>query len=192
MATVTGGNVIEDVSPLAGLTDLTRLLLPDNRVEDISPLAGLTGLQELNLDDNRVADIAALEDLTNLDALHLAYNEIADISPLANNAGLDDGDLVDVRSNPLTDESFETAVPALVARGFRVEVSARPRFELVHNDSAVVLRVTENTIIRSLLSRGERPDLSISFATRRVVAAPSSSLDVMASSINEFIMYRSR
>ena len=136
-------NDIEDISPLGGLTALARLMLQDNRVEDISPLAGLTRLEELNLDRNRVVDIAVVENLTSLDVLHLAYNKIADLKPLVNNAGLAAGDLVDVRGNPLSEESSATAVPELVARGVRVEVKSA-RLELVHDDRVVVLQVDEN------------------------------------------------
>ena len=145
-------NDIEDISPLADVTALTRLLLADNGIEDISPLARLTRLEELNLDRNRVVDIGALENLTNLDALHLAYNRIADIKALGNNPGLVDGDFLDLRGNPLGDESLGMVVPALVGRGVRVEVSARPRLALVHDDSVVVLRVEEDIRTQTLFN----------------------------------------
>ena len=146
------GNGIEDLSPLAGLSALKTLLLQDNRIEDITPLAGLTGLVSLNLNRNRVVDITALEDLTSLDVLYLAYNRIADLEPLANNVGLDDGDLVDVRGNPLSDESFATLVQTLVARGVSVQVTPRPRFDLVYDDSVVIMRVDEDIATQTLFS----------------------------------------
>ena len=95
-------------------------------------------------------DIAALENLTNLSELHLAYNRIADLTPLAKNMGLDKGALIDVRGNPLTDESFEVVIPALAARGVRVLNSAPPRLEFVHDDSVMVLRVGENLATQTL------------------------------------------
>jgi internalin A len=38
------GNEITDISPLAGLTNLTEINLGYNGITDISPLAGLTNL----------------------------------------------------------------------------------------------------------------------------------------------------
>ena len=40
-------NMITDLSPLSGLTNLKVLALNDNLITDISPLAGLTKLEEL-------------------------------------------------------------------------------------------------------------------------------------------------
>ena len=134
-------NEIEDISPLRHFTELWELWLRNNLIEDISPLAGLTHLNVLRLERNRVVDIAALEHLTNLDTLNLAYNRIADLSPLVNNPGLSDGDLVDVRGNPLSEESTATVVPTLVSRGVHVEAGTPARFELVHDDNVVVLHV---------------------------------------------------
>ena len=139
-----GGNEIEDVSPLAGLTSMARLSMPDNRIADISSLAGLTALEELDLDRNHVVDIAPLSHLTNLRELRLAFNRIADLAPLADNAGLGDGDVVDVRGNPLNAASVATAVSALLTRGVRVQTSARPRLADVHDDSVIVLHVGED------------------------------------------------
>ena len=143
-------NNVADLPPLTRLTALGWLELQGNDVEDVSPLAGLTELVILNLNHNRVVDIAALENLTNLSELHLAYNRIADLTPLAKNMGLDKGALIDVRGNPLTDESLEVVIPALAARGVRVLNSAPPRLEFVHDDSVMVLRVGENLATQTL------------------------------------------
>ena len=43
------GNLISDLSPLAGLTNLTELSLYYNNISDLSPLAGLTNLTSLEL-----------------------------------------------------------------------------------------------------------------------------------------------
>ena len=167
-------NRLSDLSPLAGLSALTRLSLASNdlhdigslselkalrelvlaynHIEDISPLAGLTHLNVLRLERNRVVDIAALEHLTNLDTLNLAFNRIADLSPLVNNPGLNDGDLVDVRGNPLSEESTATVVPTLVSRGVRVEAGTPARFELVHDDNVVVLHVEADLAKQDLYS----------------------------------------
>ena len=118
------GNRISDVSALAGLTMLTTLNLGGNRISDISALEGLTALTRLDLGDNNLADISALVELTGLTWLNLAGNGISDISTLVANAGLDAGDEVDLRGNPLDAAALETHIPALTARGVTVRFDA--------------------------------------------------------------------
>ena len=137
------GNEIGDLSPLAGVTNLTSLGLGDNQISDISPLADLTGLTWLGLGWNQIDDLSPLADLTNLTTLILADNQISDISPLAgltgltslslhsnqisdisvlvDNTGLGDGDTVDLRYNPLSEQSINEYIPTLEARGVTVD-----------------------------------------------------------------------
>ena len=82
-------NAISDISPLANLTNLTRLNLAGNAISDILPLANLTSLERLWLFDNAISNISALEGLTNLTRLNLRENSISDISPLANLTSLE-------------------------------------------------------------------------------------------------------
>ena len=81
--TLNNSNSISDISPLAGLTNLTDLSLERNEISDISPLAGLTNLTVLDLERNSISDISPLARLTNLTELYLSYNSISDISPLS-------------------------------------------------------------------------------------------------------------
>ena len=77
-------NSVSDLSPLAGLTNLTWLRLRNNSISDISDLAGLTNLTWLNLGGNlMISDISAFTGLTNLTSLYLYGNSISDISDLA-------------------------------------------------------------------------------------------------------------
>ena len=76
-------NLVSDLSPLAGLTNLTELLLDDNNITDISPLSGLTNLTNLGLSINNITNILPLVDLTNLEVLGLWRNSVSDLSPLA-------------------------------------------------------------------------------------------------------------
>ena len=69
---------ITDVTPLAGLTDLTTLGLGLNQITDIKPLAGLINLKTLWLSDNQIADVMPLASLTKLRTLYLARNPIPD------------------------------------------------------------------------------------------------------------------
>ncbi|MCY4552617.1 MAG: leucine-rich repeat domain-containing protein, partial [Candidatus Poribacteria bacterium] len=72
-----------DIAALAGLTNLTRLSVSDNRdLSNISALSGLTNLKWLKLRDCNISDISALSGLTNLKWVNLARNNISDFSPL--------------------------------------------------------------------------------------------------------------
>ena len=75
--------MVSDLSPLAGLTNLTDLGLRDNSISDISPVAGLTNLTSLSLNNNSISDISPVAGLTNLTSLSLSNNSISDISPVA-------------------------------------------------------------------------------------------------------------
>ena len=130
-------NEVVDVSALATLGNLEMLDLGHNRIRDLSPLAALTRLAMLDLDHNEVVDVSALATLGNLEMLDLSYNRIRDLSPLA---GLDvaAGGSVDVRGNPLSDESLAIVVPGLTSRGVVVESGVGARFKRVRNDVAVI------------------------------------------------------
>jgi internalin A len=62
---------ISDLSPLSGLTNLTKLTLID-----VSPLAELTNLSMLILSSNQITDVSSLARLTNLFGLFLEGNAI--------------------------------------------------------------------------------------------------------------------
>ena len=53
-------NQISDVTPLIGLTNVTKLSLYDNQITDASPLAAMTWLAELALGHNHISDISML------------------------------------------------------------------------------------------------------------------------------------
>ena len=122
-----GDNQITDISPLSGLSNLQNLWLPVNQIADISPLAGLSNLQRLLLGGNQITDISPLSGLTLIGErdkewwwetdLDLSNNNITDIQPLVDNPGMDNGDVVDLRGNPLSEESLNTLIPLLEARG---------------------------------------------------------------------------
>ena len=71
------------------------------KIQDVSPLAGLVNLTWLDLHGNKIVDITPLADLVNLETLWLAYNQIVDVSPLA---GLFDKlTRLDLRNNKIVD-----------------------------------------------------------------------------------------
>ena len=116
-------NSISNLSPLSGLTRLTRLDLEGNQIGDISPLANLTNLVILELGNNAISDISALSGLTNLFSVRLWDNHISDISPLVANSGFGQGEEVNVSENPLSQASIEIHIPALQSRGVEVHFS---------------------------------------------------------------------
>ena len=95
-------NAVKDLSPLAGLTQLTLLHLPGNSISDISAVAGLTNLTWLNLWGNSISDISPVVGLTKLTDLYLGDNNISDLSPLA---GLTNLTRLSLSYNSISDSS---------------------------------------------------------------------------------------
>jgi hypothetical protein len=105
-------NLIGDISPLANLTNLNILSLKNNTIHDISPLEFLT-LDKLYLDENQIVDISHIAGMTSLNTLSLAENFIGDIEPILQNAGIANGDVVNIASNPLNAMSYCVSIPEL-------------------------------------------------------------------------------
>ena len=122
------GNNISDVSALSGLTKLNRLYLSNNNISDISTLSGLIKLNTLNLSDNNISDVSALSGLTNLRWLWLRGNQISDVSALS---GLTQLTELDIRGNPLSYTSIHTHIPAMQARGVKVQFNKRAHPALI-------------------------------------------------------------
>ncbi len=114
-------NEISDISALASLTNLTTLNLRWNRISDISALASLTSLTELDLARNEISDISPLAGLTSLTELMLPQNQISDVSALVENAGLSEGDTINLAQNQLDEEAASAAIKQLEERGVKVE-----------------------------------------------------------------------
>lgn len=131
-------NQIREISPLSKLTMLKALALDDNHISDISALAKLKRLAVVYLENNRIKDISPLELLADIGErapmgrkikhrgrvftvhLGLSNNRITEISPLVRNSGIGQGDGVDLRGNPLSDDSINKLIPQLEQRGVRV------------------------------------------------------------------------
>ena len=134
------GNDVSDLSPISNLTNLTGLDLCANQASDISPLSALTQLRALYLDSNQVIDVTPISSLTKLGEVEYAWwamgwleeregtlihlglwrNEISDLSPLVENEGLSVGDGIDLRTNPLSEDSLNTYIPQIQGRGVNV------------------------------------------------------------------------
>ena len=115
-----GDNQIVDPTPLKQLTNLKRLSLGGNQIVDPTPLNQLTNLQGLFLHRNQIDDLTPLKQLTNLQELWLGDNQIEDLAPLVANAGLGEGDSVNLQNNPLSDQARNEQIPTLQARGVTV------------------------------------------------------------------------
>ena len=86
--TIVNSNSISDITPLSGLTKLTKLSLSSNNISDISSLSSLTNLTMLDLAYNSISGITPLSGLTKLAWLELSGNGISDITPLSGLTGL--------------------------------------------------------------------------------------------------------
>ena len=78
-----GGNKINNMVPLEGLTNLELLSLKSNRVVDVEPLARLSNLKALDLGRNQIQQLEPLQSLTKLTVLWASNNRITDVAPLA-------------------------------------------------------------------------------------------------------------
>lgn len=77
-------NQVKDLTPLAKLTKLDRLDLGRTQVADLAPLASLTKLTELQIDDTPVQDVSPLAGLVALETLSLKRTRVKDVSALKN------------------------------------------------------------------------------------------------------------
>jgi len=111
---------ISDISMLDNLTNLQSLSFISNQISDITALSGLTNLVQIYLGNNQISDVSALSGLLNLEYLNFYYNQITDILPLVNNNGIDSGDEINLKNNPLSATSINTYIPQLEARGVTV------------------------------------------------------------------------
>jgi hypothetical protein len=75
---------VEDLSPLASLRSLKRLIIGGARVRDLSPLASLTELTHLELPGNPLTSVEPLARLPNLEhlSLHQCF-DLESVRPLA-------------------------------------------------------------------------------------------------------------
>jgi len=114
-------NQITDISPLASLTNLTRLGLDGNYwIVDISPLANLSSLVSLSLGVTGISDLSPVANLTNLKYLYLYSNQISDISPLANLTSLTFLSLDDNQISDLSPVANLTSLTSLSLGGNQI------------------------------------------------------------------------
>ena len=93
---------LNDLTPLAGLTQLKYLYIRDNQSSDLTPLASLTQLEALDIANNQISDLTPLAGLTELRFLHMENNQIRSLAGLEN---LTELNAIYAAGNPLTDTS---------------------------------------------------------------------------------------
>ncbi len=96
------GSRINDLAPVAGLTNLRNLDLDGTLVHDLRPIAGLANLESLKLWRTRVDDLAPIERLANLKFLGLQATMVHDLAPIAGLTNLEDLNISGTRVTDLT------------------------------------------------------------------------------------------
>lgn len=110
-------NQVADLAPLAKMKKLDRLDLGRTQVKDLTPLAELTALTELQLDGTQVEDIKPLAQLTLLETLSIKGTRVKDLSPLD---GLKKLKSVDGRDTPADEDPMNFA--KLRGRGVKIVI----------------------------------------------------------------------
>lgn len=75
-------NKLSDLTPLTKMTQMDRLDLGRTAVHDIAPLGNMAALTELQLDDTQVTDLTPLGACKNLERLSIRNTPVVDVSPL--------------------------------------------------------------------------------------------------------------
>jgi internalin A len=97
-----GRGDLDDLTPLAGLTQLVTLRAALNRVSDLTPLTKMTKMDRLDVSHTAVHDISALANMTALTEIQLDDTQVMDLSPLAPLKALE---RVSIRNTPVVDLS---------------------------------------------------------------------------------------
>jgi internalin A len=109
-----------DINMISQMAQLEGLGLDRVGVSDFGALSSLVNLRSLYLSNNGITNISFLSGLTNLHGIGLDNNLISDMEPLVLNAGLGEGDTVNLIGNPLNSVSCAVNIPALESRGVNV------------------------------------------------------------------------
>jgi hypothetical protein len=113
---LTGGSM-DDLRPLAGLTELVELGISDSPVRDVSALARLTSIRTLQLVELPLEDIGPLSSCgQRIDWLWLMYDRISDLGPLVASHAIGPWTTVWLGDNPLDCSSQNQDLAALRQR----------------------------------------------------------------------------
>ena len=113
---------VDDPSLVWPIDGLEELRLYGRGITSLMGLQAAEGLKALFAASNRITQLGPLADLLHLNRLDLQNNRISDVSPLVSNSGISAGDWIVLDGNPLSQESLNNHVPALLARSVAVSV----------------------------------------------------------------------
>ncbi|UCD64952.1 MAG: fibronectin type III domain-containing protein [Candidatus Zixiibacteriota bacterium] len=109
-------------------TDLLVITSLSANYKEIADLTGLEyciNLDWLSMEGNSISDITPLAGLTKLDFVNLWGNSIVDICPFDEQETLGSGDELYPGENPLDDQSLNTCIPNLEAKGVIVDMTKK-------------------------------------------------------------------
>ena len=107
-----GKHHVQDLRPIANLTQLRYLTFGRGTISDLTPLSGLVNLETLSMWNNQIVDVSPLANLVNLRVLQLPHNQIEDFSPLA---GLVNLEWLEIQRN---NSSNISAIPTTKLKDF--------------------------------------------------------------------------
>ena len=110
MLDLRGANMV-DLSPVAELSNVERLVLTDTDVADVRCIVGLRDLRWLELDGAPITDIRPLAKMSQIRILDLARTPIEDITPLAQLHHLKVLDLSETAVSARSIAALESALP---------------------------------------------------------------------------------
>ena len=97
-----GRGELDDLSPIASLSQLITLRASLNKVSDLKPLETMTKMDRLDLSHTAIHDISSLSGMLSLTELQLDGTEVVDLTPLANIKTLE---RLSIRNTPVVDVS---------------------------------------------------------------------------------------
>ena len=97
------------------------------------------GFSSLDASASNISDLTGIEFFTDLNQIDLSYNSISDIAALVENAGLGQGDIIDLSCNPLGALAVNEHIPILQGNGVEVlySVDCEPLYGDVNSSSTV-------------------------------------------------------
>lgn len=157
-------NEVSELTPLAGLTELRVLRVPNAQLQRLDPLAGLARLQVLDVSDNPIADLTPLGGLRGLVELSVRGDPVTDLSPLSGLSQLRVLDLSHTKAQDLRPLSTLVALETLALAGAPV-ADLRPLQDLplglldlcgtpADRRADPLLAAGNDAVVRSLRGRG--------------------------------------
>ena len=73
----------EDLKSLAGLVNVTELMMDEDNISDLTPVSNMTKLMRLSIKKTRVQTLAPVAGIKTLKFLYIAESAVSDISPVS-------------------------------------------------------------------------------------------------------------